>query len=199
MATFSRRTKVIAAFIIIVVAGYGLAMFWQSQNKVPADFTAARLQGAIIAQTIVNNSNQSVNELQAISKYDQEGDYTDALASTTDLINQSAGLRNEAVQLSAQVTQMTNNLPGIKSADAQQAALQSITIRLAVINELITYSNDLDKLLAVLQARFSGTPQPNGSVANIVSQINADVNLINNFNAQAGQAMDKFDSIESGK
>jgi hypothetical protein len=137
-----------------------------------------------------------VDELNAINKYDQEGDYADALASTTDLINQSASLRDEAVQLSTEVTQMTNDLPKIKSADAQQAALQSITIRLAVINELISYSNDLDKLLAVLQARFSGTPEANATVENIVSQINADVNLINTFNAQAGQAMDKFDSIE---
>jgi len=196
MSKFSRRTKIIAAFIIIVALGYGLALFWQAENGVPASFTAARLQGAIIAQTIVNNSNQSVDELNAINKYDQEGDYADALASTTDLINQSASLRDEAVQLSTQVTQMTNDLPKIKSTDAQQAALQSITVRLAVINELISYSNDLDKLLAILQARFSGTPEPNSAVESIVSQINADVNLINTFNAQAGQAMDKFDSIE---
>ena len=199
MSRFSRRTKIIAAFIILVAVGYGLALFWQAENGVPASFTAARLQGAIIAQTIVNNSNQSVDELNAINKYDQEGDYADALASTTDLINQSAVLRNEAVQLSTEVTQMTNDLPSIKNADAQQAALQSITVRLAVINELISYSNDLDKLLAVLQARFGGTPESNSAVANIVTQINADVNLINTFNAQAGQAMDKFDSIESGK
>jgi hypothetical protein len=196
MPTFSRRTKIIAAFIILVAVGYGLVLFWQSQNGVPASFTAARIQGAIIAQTIVNDSNQSTDELNAINKYDQEGDYTDALASTTALINQSAGLRNEAVQLAAQVQQMSTDIPNIKSSDAQQAAVQSMTNRLAVINELITYSNDLDHLLAVLQSRFSGTPQPNTEVANIVSQINADVNMINNFNTNAGQAMDKFDSIE---
>jgi hypothetical protein len=196
MSTFSRRTKIIAAFIIIVAVGYGLVLFWQWQNGVPASFTAARVQGAIIAQTIVNDSNQSTDELNAINKYDQEGDYTDALASTTALINQSAGLRNEAVQLAAQVQQMSTDIPNIKSTDAQQAAVQSMTNRLAVINELITYSNDLDHLLAVLQSRFSGTPQPNTEVANIVAQINADVNMINNFNTQAGQAMDKFDSIE---
>ena len=196
MSTFSRRTKIIAAFIIIVAVGYGLVLFWQSQNGVPLSFTAARVQGAIIAQTIVNDSNQSTDELNAINKYDQEGDYTDALASTTALINQSAGLRNEAVQLAAQVQQMSTEIPNIKSTDAQQAAIQSMTNRLALINELITYSNDLDHLLAVLQSRFSGTPQPNTEVANIVSQINADVNMINNFNTQAGQAMDKFDSLE---
>jgi hypothetical protein len=196
MSTFSRRTKIIAAFIIIVAAGYGLVLFWQSQNGVPENFTVARTQGAIIAQTIVNDSNQSTDGLNAINKYDQEGDYTDALASTTALINQSTGLRTEAVQLAVQVQKMSTEIPNIKSTDAQQAAIQSMTNRLALINELITYSNDLDHLLAVLQARFSGTPQPNGEVANIVSQINADVNMINNFNTQAGQAMDKFDSIE---
>ena len=196
MSTFSRRTKIIAAFIIIVAVGYGLVLFWRAQNGVPANFTAARLQGAIIAQTIVNDSNQSTDGLNAINKYDQEGDYTDALASTTALISQDAGLRTEAVQLAAQVQQMSTEIPNIKSSDAQQAAVQSMTNRLAVINELITYSNDLDHLLAVLQSRFSGTPQPNTEVANIVSQINADVNMINNFNTQAGLAMDKFDSLE---
>jgi hypothetical protein len=199
MPTFSRRTTIIAAFIIIIAMGYGLVLFWQAQNGVPASFTAARTQGAIIAQTIVNDSNQSTDELSAINKYDQEGDYTDALASTTDLINQSAGFRDEAVQLAAEVQQMSTEIPNVKSADAQQAAVQSMTDRLAVINELITYSNDLDHLLAVLQARFSGTPQPNDEVSTIVTQINADVNMINNFNSQAGQAMDKFDSIENGK
>jgi len=198
MPTFSRRTKVIAAFIILIALGYGLAILWQSQNKVPTGFTAARLQGAIIAQTIVNSSNQSTNELSAINKYDQEGDYTDALASTTDLINQSAGLRSEAVQLSTQVGQMTKDLSNINSSPAQQAALESISSRLALINELISYSNDLDHLLAVLQSRFSGTPQPNDEVQGIVNQINTDVNAINNFNAQAGQAMDRFDTIEKG-
>jgi hypothetical protein len=196
MSKLSRRTKIIAAFIIIIAVGYGLSIFWQYENKVPADFTAARLQGAIIAQTIVNTSNQSTDELNAINKYDQEGDYTAALASTTDLINQSAGIRSEAVQLSMQVSQMTSELSNINSQPAQQAALESISSRLALINELISYSNDLDHLLAILQARFSGTPQPNGAVTGAVNQINTDVNAINNFNAQAGQAMDKFDSIE---
>lgn len=196
MRKFSRRTKIIAAFVVIVAVGYGIAVFLQAQNQVPASFTAARTQGAIIAQTIVNSSNQATQELQMISKYDEEGDYSLALASTTDLINQSAGLRNEAVQLSAQVSQMTQDLSSINSSAAQQAALESISSRLALINELITYSNDLDQLLSTLQSRFNGTAVPPSQVTAIVNQINTDVNAINNFNVQAGQAMDKFDSIE---
>ncbi len=196
MSTFSRRTKIIAAFIIIVAVGYGLVLFWQAQNGVPANFTAARLQGAIIAQTIVNDSNQSTDGLNAINKYDQEGDYTDALASTTALINQERGVahRSGATRRAGPADVDGDPEHQIIGCAAGSGAVHDEPF--AVINELITYSNDLDHLLAVLQSRFSGTPQPNTEVANIVSQINADVNMINNFNTQAGQAMDKFDSLE---
>lgn len=196
MGNFSRRTKIIIGFIAIIAVGYGVARVFSKSGDVPSSFTAARTQGAIIAQTIVNNSNQSTDELQKINQYDQQGNYTAALALTTQLINQSADLRNQAVQLSEQVSQMTKDLTNINSVDAQQAALESISSRVALINELITYSSDLNHLLTVLQARFSGTPQTNDTVQGIVNQINTDVNAINNFNAQAGQAMDKFDAIE---
>ncbi len=196
MSKFSRRTKITAAFLVLIGAGYGIAKFWQAQNNIPQSFTAARTQGAIIAQTIVNNSNQSTDELQKIAEYDRQGNYSAALALTTDLINQGADLRNQAVQLSEQVSQMTQALTSIRDVNAQQAALESISSRLALINELVTYSGDLNHLLTLLQSRFSGSYVPNNEVQGIVDQINTDVNAINNFNAQAGQAMDKFDSIE---
>ncbi len=200
MSKISRRTKIIVAFVIVIGVAYGIAKFIQAEsNAVPAQFDAARTQGAIIAETIVSTSNSSTATLAQINKYDQAGNYADALASTTALIAQSATLRSEAVDLSNQVSQMTQALSGIKSDAARQAALEAIASRLALINELISYSNDLDRLLAVLQSRFSGTPEPNTTVAAIVDQINTDVNAINNFNAQATQAMQQFDSIESGK
>jgi hypothetical protein len=198
MPTFSRRTKAIAAFLIVIAVGYGVALYWESRNKVPSDFTAARLQSAIIAQNIVNNSNQSTATLEKINQDDQQGNYTDALTLTNSLVSQSQDLRNQAVDLSNQVENMTRSLSGVNDFDAQQAALEAISSRLAVINQLVNYSGDLGKLLNVLQARFSGTPGAgtNAQVEAQVNQINTDVNAINNFNAQAGQAMDKFDSIE---
>ncbi len=200
MSKISRRTKIIVAFVIVIGVAYGIAKFIQAEsNAVPAQFDAARTQGAIIAETIVSTSNSSTATLAQINKYDQAGNYADALASTTALIAQSATLRSEAVDLSNQVSQMTQALSGIKSDAARQAALEAIASRLALINELISYSNDLDRLLAVLQSRFSGMSEPNTTVTAIVDQINTDVNAINNFNAQATQAMQQFDAIESGK
>ena len=77
----------------------------------------------------------------------------------------------------------------------QQAALESISNRLALINQLINYSGDLGALLDVLRSRFTGTGGTNAQVTTLVNQINTDVNAINNFNNQATQAMVKFDSV----
>ena len=195
MFNFSRRTKAITAFVIVIVAGYAIARFWQSQNQIPEAFTGARSQGAIIAENIVSTSNESTAELQKINELDQEGDYKDALTLTNGLITQSESLRNQAVQLSAQVQNMTQSLSSINNFDEQQAALESIASQLALINQLINYSGDLGHLSDVLQARFQGQPEPTGTVQGIVNQINTDVNAINNFNTQATQEMQQFDKI----
>jgi flagellar basal body-associated protein FliL len=198
MNKISRRTKAIVVFIVLVVAGYAIAIFWGSKNQVPVAFTNARLQGAVISQNIVEISNSSTAELAKINQDDQQRNYTDALTLTTDLINQSQQLRDQAVNLSNQIGIMTQSLSQINSFSAQQAALESISSRLALINQLINYSGDLDHLLTILQARFSGTHEPSGTVEGIVNQINTDVNAINNFNTQATQAMNQFDTIVRG-
>ena len=195
MSKVSRRTKAIVVFIILVVAGYAIAVYWGSRNQVPVAFTNARLQGALISEDIVGISTSSTAELTKINQDDQAGNYTEALSLTTDLINQSQQLRDEAVQLSNQISVMTQSLSSINSFSAQQAALESISSRLALINQLINYSADLDRLLNVLQARFLGKYEPAGTVEAIVNQINTDVNAINNFNTQATVAMDQFDKI----
>lgn len=198
MFRFSRKMKVIAAFIIIMAAGYGVLAFWSGKDPVPQDFTSARNQGATIAQNIVQLSNESTADLAKVNELDKQGNYAEALKLTNAIIARSGDLRNHAVALSAQVGAMTKALSGVASFDAQQAALQSISSRLALINQLITYSGDLDKLLGALNGKFSGVPQQRGVVQGLVNQINTDVNAINNFNLQATQAMQQFDNIVKG-
>jgi hypothetical protein len=197
MSKLSRRTKVVIAFIAVVVAGYAIALFWQSQNQIPVAFTNAQAQGAIIAQNIVTLSNQSNATLEQVNADDAKGDYKDALTLVSGMVTQSEDLRNQAVDLSNQVQQMTQALSSVNSVPAQQAALSAISSHLALINQLINYSGDLGNLLDTLQARFEGQPLPAGSqsIAAQVNQINTDVNAINNFNTQATQEMQQFDKI----
>ena len=194
MSYLSRRTKTILAFLLLVTAGYASVKFLQGGNQVPKDFTDARLQGAAIALDIVTLSAQSTNDLQKVNQYDKQGDYTDALTLTTDLVVQSQQIRDRAVALSNQIGNMTKSLSSL-SSDAQQAALEAITSRLALVTQLINYSGDLETLLDTLRSRFTGAPTPAGKVQALVNQINTDVAAVNNFNAQATQAMVQFDSI----
>jgi hypothetical protein len=197
MAKIPRRTTIIIVFVVVIALGYGLTLFWQSENQVPVAFVNARAQGATIAQNIVTISNQSDATLAQVNADDAKGDYKDALTLVSGMITQSEDLRNQAVQLSNQIQIMTQALSGISSIDEQQAALEAISSHLALINQLINYSGDLGNLLTALQAHFSGVPAT-GVAQNIpamVNQINTDVAAINNFNNQATQAMAQFDTL----
>jgi hypothetical protein len=195
--TFSRRTKWIIAFVVVIVAGYGLVLFWQSQNQIPTAFVNARAQSAIIAENIVTTSQQSDATLAQVNADDEKGDYSDALTLVSGLLTQSENLRNQAVELSNQIQQMTQALSGVNSFAAQQAALEAISSHLALINQLINYSGDLGNLSDALQARFAGKPNA-ANIQSLVNQVNTDVSAINNFNNQATQAMQQFDKITGG-
>ncbi len=194
----SRTRKLIFVFVFLVMAGggYAASRFGGAfGGGIPQAFTDARLQGAIIAQNIVNLSNQSAQDLARVNEFDQKGNAKEALRLTADLINRSKEIRDDAVSLSTQVETMTRALSEINSLDARQAALESIASRLALISRLINYSGYLGQLLDALRNHFDNNISQGPGVQTIVDQVNAEVNAINNFNAQAGQAMDRFDKL----
>jgi hypothetical protein len=195
MRAFSRRVKVI--FALFFVVGFGIFATWfvRYSNGSLEDFSGARLQGALIAQKIVDLSNESMTNLTRINELDRERNFTEALTMTTEVVKQSQEIRNLAVELSVEVEKMTKALTDIKSFEARQAALESISSRLALITRLISYSNHLSQLLDELRIRFATQTARGSTVKNLVDQINAEVNAINNFNRQAGEAMERFDRI----
>jgi flagellar basal body-associated protein FliL len=197
MLNSTRQTKIIAVFLALIVVGAAMAWFSSRKSGAPADFTQARAQGALIAQNIVDLSNQSTANLTQVNSMDKAGNYTDALVLTTNIITKNQALHDQAVALSDQIEAMAKSLPEISSSDARQAALDAISSRLALVSELINYSGDLEHLLVTLQGHFTGASIKPGDVQTIVDQINTDVNAINNFNGQAQQSMTQFDAIIS--
>lgn len=197
MSNLPKRTKIIVVFLALIAVGAATAWFSNRKIGIPQSFTEARQQGALIAQNIVDLSNQSTNDLTQVNNLDKSGNYTEALSLTTDIISKNQTLHDQAVSLSNQIETMAKALPGISSPEAQQTALDAISSRLALVSELISYSGDLDKLLVTLQGHFTGASIKSGDVQAIVAQINTDVNAINNFNNQAQQSMTRFDALEA--
>ncbi len=194
MSRLSRGVKISIALFVIVVGGYFLGRLGFSSGMPSREFTDARMQGALIAQDIVNLSNQMGTDLETVHALEEQKSFTEALALTNDLVKKSAEVRQRAIELSNELEKMTSALSGIASTDARQAALESIASRMTLINRLINYSDYLSKLLTALQARFEGAKNKT-EIATLINQINAEVTAINSFNQQAGQAMDRFDKI----
>ena len=196
------RIRVVSVIVGALIIGGGVYAILQSNraaSSVPDDFTTARMQGALISQNIVDLSNTLDANLGKINQLDKEKNYTQALALTQQLLQQSRDIRAQAVGLSKELEVMAQNLDSIHSSDARQAALEAISDRLALISRLINYSGYLEDLLNALGNRFAGSAPGNAQVSAIVNEINSEVTAINNFNNNAGAAMEKFDKVVNGK
>ena len=192
----SRRLKVVAGFVLILLAGYSGVTLWKNAGaSVPQELSDARVQGAIISESIVGLSAKSAADLDKINQLDKERKYAEALKLTADVIDQSREIRDKAVALSEQIGIMTKSLSGVNSLEARQALLDGITSRLALVSRLINYSAYLSQLLDVLRDHFDGVSFKEGDVAHLVDQVNSEVSAINSFNEQATQSMEKFDKI----
>ncbi len=196
MASLFKKPKTyILAFIVFIGIYFAASLVQSFSGGVPAEFSEARLQGALIAQNIVNLSNKSVSSLDEINQLDKQRNFKKALNLVTDAIDQSQEVRNEAVKLSGELEKMTLALADLKSFEAREAALQGISNHLALLTRLINYSGYLTNLLEILRGRFSGDLPYNNQVGVLISQINSEVNAINSFNKQAVQAMERFDVL----
>ncbi len=196
MLKVSRKIRIFFVLAVIVVGGYiAGSKLGLSSSGVAADFKSARLQGAIVAQDIVNLSNGVSLDLEKVNKLEEAQKYTDALNMTSDILKRAQEVKARAIELSAQLEKMTGALASIRSDEARAAALESITNHLALIGRLLSYSDYLSQLLNSLNRRFSGQQLQPNHIKILISQINAEVTAINNFNRQAGQSMDRFDEI----
>lgn len=194
MRRFSSGIKIIFAIIILAAGAYIVGRTSLSE-KIPENFTAARLQGAMISQNIVELSNQLAVDLEKVNQLDQNEDYTEALKLTTEIVKRSQDIRNRAVELSAELEKMTRALPEIDSPRAREAAVESVSSRLALISRLIDYSGYLGQLLDNLRSQFLGLTSRDHEVAALIDKINSEVKAVNDINGEAGAAMERFDKI----
>ncbi len=189
---FSKVWKVAAGIILVLVVGFLLSKLRSSSGGATQAFLNARSQGALISDSIVDLSNQISADLSRVNEYDTHGQTREALDLTLQLRAKVQDVKSEADQLSEQLKNMVADLDKIQDPAARQAALDAITSRMALISRLMSYGQYLDQLIEVLSNHFTGSPDRQ-SVQVVISQINAEVTAVNNFNRQAHQAMERFD------
>lgn len=191
--SFPKWAKICIAIVIILVAGFAIAKSRLFSADVAPAFEQARMQGAIISDTIVRLSNDISNDLTRVSELDHAGNPRDALSLTVEVQAKAKEVRERANELSEELKKMISAMDSIKSPEAKQAAMEAVTNQMAIISRLISYSEYLQDLSQVLSNRFTGGYDKR-SVSVIISQVNAEVTAVNSFNKQAVQAMERFEA-----
>lgn len=190
------KIKLFLVFAASIFGGYlAITLAGSFGGGAPRAFSEARMQGAIIAQSIVDASNQSAAGLQKINDLDRKGDFTQALNEVTTLVGKSQEIRDQAVKLSAELEKMTKALSAVESPAAREAALEAIGNHLSLITRLVNYSTYLGRLLEVLRNRFLGKFSDTERVADLINQINEEVKSVNSLNLEAREAIDRFDQL----
>jgi hypothetical protein len=188
-----RRIRLLIVFIFIILIAYFIVRFLFVDTKnIPVDFLQARQEASLIAQEIVNLSNDSGNTFDEIARFDKEQKYTEALVLISQELEHNRQARQKAINLSVQLEIMAKNLEKITPSSAGQKALEAISSETTLISRLIIYNDYLNQLLDVLREKFLGR---NGGdkIMELIGSINDEARAINDLNQKFNRTMEEFD------
>ncbi|MBI4993352.1 hypothetical protein HZC33_00090 [Candidatus Wolfebacteria bacterium] len=191
-----RRLKILAIFIILLLAAYFIVkIFIPEAKKVPPDFLKARQEASLIAGQIISISDNTARSIGQISDFDKNKQYEEALKLISQELVNNREAREKAINLSAQLEIMTKNISQITPISASQAALQAIGSETTLISRLITYNDYLVGLLEILQAKFlEKEKDANGKIPDLINKINGEAQAINSLDKNFNSLMIDFDN-----
>lgn len=161
-------------------------------KDIPDDFLRARQEASLVAQDIVNLSNQSADNLDEIANLDSEHKYTEALTLISRELERNRQAREKAINLSVQLEKMARNLSQISPPSASQVALEAVSSETTLISRLIIYNDYLTQLLEVLREKFSGETDGD-KISELIAKINDEAQAINDLNNKFNKIMEEFD------
>ncbi len=188
-----QRVRLLIVFIIIILVGYFVVRFlFVGAKDIPDDFLRARQEASLVAQDIVNLSNQSADNLDEIANLDSEHKYTEALTLISRELERNRQAREKAINLSVQLEKMARNLSQISPPSASQVALEAVSSETTLISRLIIYNDYLTQLLEVLREKFSGETDGD-KISELIAKINDEAQAINDLNNKFNKIMEEFD------
>lgn len=188
-----QKIRLLIVFLIIILIGYFVVRFlFVDVKNVPDDFLRARQESSLIAQGIVDLSNQSTSNLSEIAHLDSEHRYAEALNLISRELERNRQAREKAISLSVQLEKMARNLSQISPPSASQVALEAVSSETTLISRLIIYNDYLTQLLEVLREKFLGKIDGD-KISELIAKINDEAQAINDLNNKFNKIMEEFD------
>lgn len=185
---------ILALIIISAIGGLGYYFFGGEKSYVPVGFIDAREQSSELASQLVSDLSLSLDNLNKIESADRNSKF--ALAS--DLVNKEIfkieAIKNKALDLSVQLTNMAQAVQGIKPVEARALALEAVSQGVTLIGHLNNYNVFLSSLLETLKLKFSGDIRyDNQTVQGLINNMNSEKDIINGITQTLNLNLQNFD------
>ena len=195
--TMSEKVKIIglSAFFTALTI-FGVYKVWWGGNHVPKEFLRARIEGAQVAEKIVNLVSLSLINLQEVAKLEEKLKHGEAINIISQELARNDEARKEAVKLSNYLDQMAKTMEDVRPPEARNYATEAVGQEIQLINRLISYNDNLRNLFELLKAKFEGKIKDGDArLQQLLLLINQETNAINNLNQRYNAAMAKFDEL----
>lgn len=189
------RPRLFLLFLFLVAVPLTAWQLYSAERvQISDSFLVSRRESAVIATQIVDLSRDSVSTLDKIRELEKNRKYFEAL----DLINSERGkvsaMRPKGSELLGELTSMANALSDIQPIGSREAALQAINYETEIINQLISYNNNLDQVLLLLTSRLLYGEDISAKLEARIKEINEQAKRIEEFNAKFNAAMEVAES-----
>lgn len=181
--------------LVVVLSGLAFGIpYFQSRAPLPEGFSEARLRAGEISRDIVILSNQTNENLKALSVLDPKKDRTRADELVADARNKNQTAYAKAVDLSLELQRMAESFRGIQSLELQRVVYQAIAIEISLVTEFIQYTKDFNTFLEVVSVFLAdGNTENKLRVQNAERAVNQRVTSINQLNDAFLVQMEKFE------
>lgn len=194
---FKRKNQITAIWVLgMLVFIYATGYFLIGRIFVPENFSDARNQSALVAKEIVGFSEQSLKNLEQISFYDRQYNFSKALSLVREELENTRKARMRAVDLAEGIGKMASAALGITPASARNLATAAAQDEVTLITHLIVYNDLLNALLQSLEFKFSGDIRyDSDEVQNLIKNMNQEAREINIWNSRFTEKMKEFDDL----
>ena len=182
-----------AVVLIFVLAFIAYIASPLARNHIPDEFDQSRQLSASIANGIVGMVQESTGNLKAVRDAEHEGEGLKALDAVLAATQQTRQISDKASDLARELEKMANQIVSISPDKAAQTALVAISSETALLNQVLVYNGNLNKLLFMLRERFIQGTVTLDEVNKVIEELNATADSINNLNVQYRQLMESFD------
>jgi hypothetical protein len=187
------RPLAVTLTAVIIVGGSFAAFRLLGASQVPKEFQDARSEGGLISERIVENAQGVAQSLDEVSALENQRKYNEENAKIEELRQKNQVMKNDALALSSQMEAMLKVIPDIRSEKARTVAFQAVNNELALIADLLSYGDYMEKLFGVLQDH--SLKNRSAQIDGWIHEINNEVQAINDMNTKAREAFAQFDSI----